>query len=66
MKGRKELVDYRSKYVKKLFVLLHFAESGNEDAINLLEEACDSSAEYSAFAVVHIRPHLQKIKQLGD
>ena len=68
MKGRKELVDHRSQYVKKLLALLLFAQSGNEGAeiaIDLLEESCDSSAEYSAFALVYVRPYLQTIGRLS-
>jgi uncharacterized protein (TIGR02646 family) len=59
MNGRRELVAHRSQYVKKLFALLRLARSGDEGAIALLKESCDSSAEYSAFALVHIRPYLQ-------
>jgi uncharacterized protein (TIGR02646 family) len=56
--GRKELINHRSKYVKRLFALLRLAQSGDEDAIALLKESCDSSAEYSAFALAHIHPYL--------
>lgn len=58
MKGRKELVDYRSKYVKRLFVLLRFAQTGDREAIAFLRESYDAGAEYSAFAIAHIQPHL--------
>jgi uncharacterized protein (TIGR02646 family) len=56
--GRQELIDYRSKYVKRLFALLRLAQSGDNEAIALLQEACNSSEEYSAFALIHIRPSL--------
>ncbi len=58
IRGRKELIDHRSKHVKRLFALLRFAQSGDNDAIAVLQEACDSSGEYSAFALIHIRPYL--------
>jgi uncharacterized protein (TIGR02646 family) len=58
IRGRKELIAHRSKYVKRLFALLRFAQSGDEGAIALLHECCDSNAEYSAFARVYIHPNL--------
>jgi hypothetical protein len=58
MKGRKELVDHRSKYVKRLCALLRFAQTGDKEAIALLRESCNAGAEYSAFAIAHIQPHL--------
>lgn len=58
MGGRKELVAHRSKYVKRLFALLRLAQLGDDEASNLLRESCDCSAEYCAFARVHILPHL--------
>jgi hypothetical protein len=57
-KGRKELVAHRSEYVKKLLVLLRLAQLDDQEAIDLLQRSCDSSSEYSAFALVYIRPHL--------
>jgi len=51
--GRKELITHRSKYIKRLFAVLHFAQAGDLQAINLLKEACQPSEEYSAFALVH-------------
>lgn len=56
--GRKELVNHRSSYIKRLFALLRFAQQGDNEAIALLREACDPSAEYSAFALACIRPYL--------
>lgn len=56
--GRKELMNHRSNYIKRLFALLRLAQSGDTEATALLQESCDSSAEYSAFARVYIRPHL--------
>lgn len=56
--GRKELMAHRSKYVKRLFALLRLARKGDPEAIELLEEACKPNAEYSAFALIHIRPNL--------
>jgi 5-methylcytosine-specific restriction endonuclease McrA len=58
MKGRKELIAYRSKYVKRLCALLRLAQTGDKEAITLLSESCDAGAEYSAFAIAHIQPHL--------
>jgi hypothetical protein len=57
-RGRKELVAHRSEHVQKLCVLLDFAQKGNERAIALLRKACNADAEYSAFAIAHIQPHL--------
>ncbi len=59
IKGRKGLVEYRSKYVKYLCALLYLAQkTGDQEAIALLRESCDAGAEYSAFAIAHIQPHL--------
>lgn len=58
-RGRKELIAHRSQYVKRLFALLRLARSGDPEAIALLQESCDPSAEYCAFARVHIEPHLR-------
>ncbi len=58
MKGRKELVAHRSNYVKKLFVLLRLAQTGDSEAISLLIESCHPSAEYSAFSLIHIHPYI--------
>ncbi len=56
--GRTELIAHRSKYVKRLFALLRLVQWGDQEAIALLQEACAASAEYSAFALAHMRPHL--------
>lgn len=61
MNGRKELVAHRSKYVKRLFALLRLAQTGDLEAISLLIESCDPSAEYSAFALVHIHQHISQL-----
>jgi hypothetical protein len=58
MKGRKGLVERRSNHVKRLFALLRLAQQGDKEAIALLRESCDAGAEYSAFAIAHIQPHL--------
>jgi 5-methylcytosine-specific restriction endonuclease McrA len=59
--GRKELIDHRSKYVKRLLALLRLSQLGDNDAIALLQESCHPSAEYSAFALVYVRPHLPQL-----
>lgn len=56
--GRKELIAHRSRYIKSLFALLPFAKLGDKEVIASLREACDPSAEYSAFARVYILPYL--------
>ncbi len=48
----------RSKYIKRLMALLRLAQSGDREAIALLQESCDPSAEYSAFALVYIHAHI--------
>jgi uncharacterized protein (TIGR02646 family) len=58
LKGRKELVAHRSKYVKRLFALLRLAQTGDSEAIALLIESCHPSAEYSAFSLVYIHQHI--------
>jgi hypothetical protein len=58
MRDRQELVSHRSKYVRKLFALLRLAQAGDAEARDLLQEACEPSAEYSAFALACIYPHL--------
>lgn len=54
--GRKELIKHRSKYVKTLLLVLRAAQVGNADAKALLQEACLSKSEYSAFAIALISP----------
>jgi hypothetical protein len=50
--NRKELLEHRSKSVKRLAALLKFAIKGEEDALSLLQEACQADQEYAAFARV--------------
>jgi uncharacterized protein (TIGR02646 family) len=57
-RGRTELINHRSRYVKRLLALLRLAQSGDREAITLLQEACESNAEYSAFAITYILPYL--------
>jgi uncharacterized protein (TIGR02646 family) len=63
VRGRRELIDHRSKYIKRLFALLRFAQQGDPEAISLLKESCSPSAEYNAFALIHICPLLSESKQ---
>jgi uncharacterized protein (TIGR02646 family) len=58
VRGRTKLIAHRSRYVKFLLVLLRFAQSGDQEAITLLQEASKPGAEYSAFAIAHILPYL--------
>lgn len=58
LRGRRELIDHRSRYVKRLFALMRFAQQGDAEAIELLREAVQPDAEYCAFARVHIQPYL--------
>ncbi len=58
VRGRTELIAHRSKYIKRLLALLRLAQSGDQEAIALLQEASEPSAEYSAFAIAHILPYL--------
>jgi len=58
MRGRKELINYRSQYIKRLLALLRLAKQGDSEALSLLQEACQSGAEYYAFASIYILPHL--------
>lgn len=58
IRGRRELIDHRSRYVKRLFALLRFAQQGDAEAAALLREALQPDAEYCAFARVYIQPHL--------
>ncbi len=61
VRGRQELIHHRSRYLKKLLALLRLARLGDQEVISLLQEACEASSEYSAFAQVHIRPHLSSL-----
>lgn len=56
--NRKELLDRRSDYMKKLMVILEYAQDGDVKALNILYEGCDDKSEYSAFAKIYIQPHL--------
>ncbi|MBW4579597.1 MAG: hypothetical protein KME42_08505 [Tildeniella nuda ZEHNDER 1965/U140] len=56
--NRKELLKIRSQHIKLLIVLLELAKTGHPGAIALLKESCEPGAEYSAFALIHICPHL--------
>jgi len=58
LRGRKELINHRSQYIKKLLALLRLAKQGDSDALSLLQEACQLGAEYYAFASIYILPHL--------
>ncbi len=56
---RKELIKHRTQYVRNMLSVLGIArQTGNHEAIKLLLEYCQSDAEYSAFALVHILPYL--------
>ena len=46
MRGRKELINHRSQYIKKLLALLRLAKQGDSEALSLLQEACQPEAEY--------------------
>jgi hypothetical protein len=56
-RGRKELIEHRSRYVKSLFAILRLAQLGDSEALSLLKESCAPSAEYSAFALANIYPY---------
>jgi uncharacterized protein (TIGR02646 family) len=58
LRGRKELVNHRSQYIKKLLALLRLAQQGDSEALSLLKEACQPEAEYYAFACIYILPRL--------
>ena len=60
---RKELIKKRSLYIKKLMNILKSALSTTDtrlkmEAVQILKDSCQPSEEYSAFALVHILPHL--------
>ncbi|BAZ32639.1 HNH endonuclease family protein [Cylindrospermum sp. NIES-4074] len=58
-RGRKELIKKRSIHIKKLLTLLNIAlNTSDMQAIQMLKDSCQTSEEYSAFALVHILPHL--------
>lgn len=56
--NRKELLKIRSQRVKSLIALLELAKTGHSKAVALLEESCEPDAEYSAFALIYIQPHI--------
>lgn len=59
MRGRKELVKARNRYVKTLCTILELhKQSNNPKAVALLQEACQPDAPYSAFALAHVAPHI--------
>jgi hypothetical protein len=58
MRGRKELINYRSQYIKRLLALLRLAKQGDSEVLSLLQEACQPGAEYYAFVSIYILPHL--------
>lgn len=61
---RKELIDERSKKVKRMLALLNMATSekiddiNRKEAINLLKESCHIEEPYLAFALFYIIPFL--------
>jgi uncharacterized protein (TIGR02646 family) len=61
VRGRKELIKDRSKYVKTLIALLPYAQKGDPEAIDILKKACQPDSKYSAFARVLVLPHLPYI-----
>jgi len=61
MRGRKTLIKERSRYVKKLYVILKLYDDhqeNNVEALAILQEACQPDAPYSAFALAYIAPHI--------
>lgn len=61
---RKELIDERSKKVKRMLALLKMATSetiddiNRQEAINLLKDSCNIEEPYLAFALFYILPFL--------
>jgi uncharacterized protein (TIGR02646 family) len=55
---RRQLMNHRSEYVRKLFALLTLAKKGDQEALSLLEKACQPKEEYSAFAIIYILPQI--------
>nr|WP_263013002.1 retron system putative HNH endonuclease [Ancylothrix sp. D3o] len=60
---RKELFKHRKKIVKDMLCVLTFSQTiadphHKSEAIQLLTEYCQPTAEYSAFALVYILPYL--------
>ena len=60
VRGRKALIRERSRYVKKLYVILKLYDRRKDgaEALAILQEACQPDAPYSAFALAHIAPHM--------
>lgn len=57
--SRKELIKHRTQRVNQMLSLLKIAQqTSNSEAIALLKEYCQTSAEYSAFARIHVLPYL--------
>lgn len=54
----KELITERSHHVKTLMALLPYAQKGDPEAIDILKEACQPDAKYSAFTRILILPYL--------
>lgn len=62
-RDRQSLMQHRSQVVAKLWALLKLAQTSDQadlqaQAWDLLREACQPSAEYSAFALRYIAPYL--------
>lgn len=55
LNGRKELIRERSVYVKKLLIILKYAQNGDAEALAILKDACQDDAPYLAFAQTYIR-----------
>ena len=60
--GRQDLIKYRSRYIKMLFACLKLAQQGNVEALAILQEACQPDAQYSAFALAQMGPHISQIE----
>jgi len=59
--GRKELIRERSHHVKTLMAFLPYAQKGDPEAIDILKEACQPDAKYSAFTRILILPYLPQV-----
>lgn len=69
MRGRKALIRERSRYVKKLYVILKLYDhqGNNAEALAILQQACQPNAPYSAFALAHIAPHIfQTVEKVNE
>lgn len=62
LRGRKELLMERSRYIKMLLALVKFAEQGDTQALALLREACQPDAPYLAFVRSIIAPLLTQFE----